>query len=255
VNSGYTENLALHIGIASDRIRIVHPGVELPDWSARDSERGAFRARLGLGERPLLLAAGRLTERKGLAPFIRNALPGIVRRIPQVMLIVIGEEASQALKHQAGVVQQIENAVRDTGMGAHVRLLGAVDDASLSAAYFAADLLVFPVLDRPGDVEGFGMVAIEAAAHGLPTVAFNVGGVGDAVSEGLSGWLIRAGDYATLADTVSAALHRLQNGTGTTIAPQRIRSHAERFSWEVFDARLLASLPIPNAEPSHGSAD
>ena len=54
--------------------------------------------------------------------------------------------------------------------------LARVDDQRLSDAYFAADVMVFPVLDLPGDVEGFGMVAVEAAAHGLPTVAFAVGG-------------------------------------------------------------------------------
>ena len=82
---------------------IVNPGVELPDWSARVEARQRFRELLGLGERPLLLAAGRLTQRKGLAEFIRYALPEIPRQVPEVLLLVIGSEATSALKHRGGV--------------------------------------------------------------------------------------------------------------------------------------------------------
>jgi phosphatidyl-myo-inositol dimannoside synthase len=184
----------------------VHPGVDLPDLSVGKEARKAFRERFALGNRPLLLTAGRLTERKGLAPFIRNSLPEIIQHEPDTVLVVIGGEASQALQHRKGVVADIRNAAKEVGLESQVRLLGSVTDAELSQAYFAADLLVFPVLELPGDVEGFGMVAIEAAAHGLRTVAFRVGGVPDAIADDVSGWLLEPGDYSAMSRTVIHAL-------------------------------------------------
>ena len=73
----------------------------------------------------------------------------------------------------------------------------------LHAAYAEADALVFPVLELPGDVEGFGMVALEAAAHGLPTFGFRSGGVPDAVQEGRTGELVSASDYGGLAERLA----------------------------------------------------
>jgi phosphatidylinositol alpha-1,6-mannosyltransferase len=239
VNSSHTAGLAKAAGVPAERVRILHPGVTLPDWQKRAVARATFRERFGLDERPILLCAGRLTMRKGLAPFIRNTLPHVVREIPDTMLVVIGSEPDQALKHRAGITQEIKAALRDTALTDHVRLLGGVDDATLSQAYFGADLHVFPVLDLPGDVEGFGMVAVEAAAHGLPTVAFRVGGVIDAVADGKSGWLIPSGDYAGISARIIATL---QGDRLASDLMDSCRAHAANFTWDIFSARLLEAI-------------
>lgn len=234
VNSRHTAGLAQMAGVQAERIAIVNPGVELPDWTLRDDARERFRQLHGLGDRPLLLAAGRLTQRKGLAEFIRHALPAIREQIPDVLLLIVGSEATSALKHREGVEAGIRATISETAMAAHVRLLGAVDDGTLSDAYFAADAMTFPVLDLPGDVEGFGMVAVEAAAHGLPTVAFAVGGVPDAVADGTSGWLVKSGDYHAFAGRVLAIL----SGTTPSNSAQQCRRHAECFEWAAFGRKL-----------------
>lgn len=233
-NSRHTAGLAQKAGVASEKISIVNPGVDLPDWTLRDASRQRFRQAHGLGERPVLLAAGRLTQRKGLAEFIRYALPLIRERIPDVLLMIIGSEPSNALKHREGVEAGILAMIGETGMSGHVRLLGTVDDKALSEAYFAADTMIFPVLDLPGDVEGFGMVAIEAAAHGLPTVAFGVGGVPDAVAEGASGNLVQAGDYDAFVSRVLLQLDAIKGED----ADLQCRLHAEKFEWAEFGRRL-----------------
>ncbi len=238
VNSRHTAGLAESAGVLPGRIEIIHPGVELPDWSDREARRLRFRERLGLGERPVLLVAGRLTQRKGIAEFIRHALPAIHSELPEVQLLVIGSEASQALKHERGVRTGIDAAISEAGMGSNVTLLGSVGDDSLSEAYFASDAMVFPVLDLPGDVEGFGMVAVEAAAHGLPTVAFAVGGVPDAVANGESGWLIPSGQYAGM---IQKTLSFLQSGDKHVWA-DGCRRHAEGFTWEIFGRKLTGAI-------------
>jgi phosphatidylinositol alpha-1,6-mannosyltransferase len=111
--------------------------------------------------------------------------------------------------------------------------LGKVDDATLGQAYRSSRVHVFPVLDLPGDMEGFGMVALEAAAHGLPTVAFAVGGIPDAVSPEVSGLLITPGDYAALATGIIALLA----GERPDITAQSCRDFAAGFAWSRFGER------------------
>jgi phosphatidylinositol alpha-1,6-mannosyltransferase len=109
---------------------------------------------------------------------------------------------------------------------------GELDDADLIAAYAAADVMVFPAIARPGDVEGFGMVIVEAAAQGTPAVAFALGGIPDAISA-RNGILVAPGDHAAFA----AAINRVLGGTGGC-TPQSCREHAEDYGWTRYGARL-----------------
>lgn len=234
VNSRSTAALAESAGVDRGRIRVVHPGVELPPWNPALGL--DFRQRFELGARPLLLSVGRLTQRKGIAEFIREAMPSLVSAHPDLFLAIIGGEAANALKGgAAGQRQRIAALVRELGLERNVGLLGPQDDAVLRAAFFAARALVFPVLDLPGDTEGFGMVAVEAAAHGLATVAFAVGGVTDAVSDPLTGSLLRPGDYAGM----SRCLDQLLRGEDATEdAKLRRRAYAGQFEWRLFGEQL-----------------
>jgi phosphatidylinositol alpha-1,6-mannosyltransferase len=113
-------------------------------------------------------------------------------------------------------------------------MLGSCEETVLAAAYKASDALIFPVRDVPGDVEGFGMVAVEAASHGLPTVAFASGGISDAIADGRSGWLVSPGDYSSLADRVKQVL-----AVGRSSAVQhRCREFSEAFDWSHFGTHL-----------------
>ncbi|WP_038088875.1 glycosyltransferase family 4 protein [Acidihalobacter prosperus] len=237
VNSRFTRGLAIDAGVDESRIALLHPGVALPDLATAASLREQFRKRYDLGDGPIMLYVGRITARKGLADFIDHALPDIIRRCPAAKLVVIGDEPSGSLLGTTGERTRINASLNDTALQSHVLFLGerVQDDPELDAAYFAADVSVFPAQQRPYDNEGFGMVAIEAAAHGLPTVAFDVGGVGDALADTVSGALIPRDDYASFAHAVCTQL--------SASAPQTIRCHsarlfASRFAWEIFAIRL-----------------
>jgi phosphatidylinositol alpha-1,6-mannosyltransferase len=88
--------------------------------------------------------------------------------------------------------------------------------------------------DTPGDVEGFGMVAIEAALFGLPTVAFAVGGVVDAIEDGRSGYLIYPGQYQEFAQIII----RYLTTPGSAVTSGACMSHAKKYSWDSFGERL-----------------
>lgn len=236
-NSKNTADLAARAGVARGRLAVLHPGVSLPEESA--SAGAEFRQQRSLGDAPMLLAVGRMTERKGLLEFVRNALPAICARFPRAVLVVIGDEAPNALTGRVrGMSQRLLAAASDLKLADNVDIVGPSDDASLAAAYFAADVHVFPVRDLPGNVEGFGMVAVEAAAHCLPTVAFAVGGVPDAVSEGQSGYLIQPGDYERFADRVCELL---EAGRDTQMR-QSAREVALAFEWQRFGERLISLI-------------
>lgn len=242
VNSANTAQLAQSRGVRSDKLHVLHPGTDLPALDAEAAHR--FREHHGFGQRPLLLSVGRLTQRKGLAEFVVQALPEIISRHPDVMLVVIGSEASDALHARTGSERErILAAARSAGTEQNVRFLGRCDEATLGAAYQAANLHVFPVLELPGDVEGFGMVALEAAAHGLPTVAFAVGGVPDAMQAGRTGTLVEPGNYVDLGSAVTRRLAQARDGAAVSAC----RDFAAGKAWPVFGERLRALL-----EASHG---
>ncbi len=238
VNSRNTCRIAVKQGICQGKIQILHPGVTLPDVGC-SLDPALFKAEYGIAaDKKILLSVGRLTERKGLAEFLQYSFKQIVKRDPRFVLVIIGCEPENALQHKAGVLNKLLEIIQAEELGEHVVFLGHVSDTQLHKAYAGSYLLVFPGIEMPGDVEGFGMVAIEAAAYGLPTVAFSVGGVPDAINPDLSGWLIPAGDYAAMTETLlngcedPEAFHAKVNS-------ESCRKHAASFSWSVFGNKLI----------------
>ena len=102
--------------------------------------------------------------------------------------------------------RDIRQAIERNELSEQVCCLGAVSDAELVRIYALCDVLVLPVLDLDSDVEGFGMVALEAAAAGKPVIATRCGGIPDAVEDGESGILVEPGNYACLSEAIVSLL-------------------------------------------------
>ncbi len=243
-NSINTAKLARAQGVTEAQLRVVLPGIHWPEtlppataaFGDRHDIRSEFRDRHGLGHRPVLLAVGRLTARKGLPEFVAHALPLVVRAVPDVLFVVIGEEARDAIRREHSVRTRLMAAITAAGMTEHVLLRGHADDAEVVATSVAAQVFVFPLLAVAGDVEGFGMVAAEAAACGLGTVAFDEGGVADAIVAGVTGRLVTPGDYAGLA---AAILDELALA-GDASRRASCRAAARRYAWPRYAAELTA---------------
>ncbi|MBY5937709.1 glycosyltransferase family 4 protein [Marinobacter nauticus] len=237
-NSSATKKKASQAGIDASRIEIIHPGVcSQPDLISEE-DLSVWRHSANLPSGKLLLSVGRLTKRKGLREFITKSLPEITKRDPSVQLIVVGSEPADALLgNSVGKLQLIEAANR-AGVSDKLHFLGSLSDEDLSRLYQVCDVHIFPIISVPGDMEGFGMVAIESAAHGLPTVAFAEGGVIDAVNEGTSGYLIPPGDYTKFSEAVAQILeHR-----ATKLSRQSAMQFASKFDWKTFGDKVRTLL-------------
>lgn len=238
VNSTPTKQLAFAVGVPEKKISIVYPGVSLPEQAQSDAAIAAFRQQHGLEGKKIMLSVGRLTTRKGLKEFVEQALPAIVQQVPETILVIVGEAPKNSLGAGIQSREEIEQAAAQQGLTEHIKFLGVITDKTqLATAYEAADVHVFPVRHIPSDPEGFGMVAIEAAAHGLPTVAFATGGIVDAVAHGQSGYLVEKDDYTALARQTVAALNDPLDG-------KQVQAFAQRFAWDRFGASVANCLGL-----------
>jgi phosphatidylinositol alpha-1,6-mannosyltransferase len=233
-NSQSTAQLALDIGIASERISIVHPGVTIPN----DIDRSAlarFREKHRLSSGPILLSVGRLTTRKGIREFVAEVLPLIVAQQSDAQLVVVGDVPTDSLHAKGQSIESILQVARTIGVEKNIHFLGKQFGEGLADAYYAAAVHIFPVRSLPSDPEGFGMVAIEAAAHGLATVAYATGGVVDAVCHGQSGCLVAPGKSSEFAAAV------LQMIT-SPLPKEKICEFAGRFSRQLFGEHIAAVI-------------
>ncbi|MEA3261636.1 MAG: glycosyltransferase family 4 protein [Pseudomonadota bacterium] len=236
VNSTPTRELAIAAGIKEKKISIVHPGTNLPESPQPAEKIAAFKEKYDLKDKRILLSVGRLTTRKGLREFVEHALPTIAQAEPNTMLVVVGEAPKNSLGASIQSIESIKINAEKFEVARNIKFLGVITDRDqLAIAYEASDVHVFPVRHIPNDPEGFGMVAIEAAAHGLPTAAFATGGVVDAISNGESGYLVEINNYPALSDHV---LHLLKHPKNTEAA----QAFSRKFSWEIFGANVFKAL-------------
>ena len=235
-NSRATAQLAKNAGISWARISVVNPGVTIPNLQEDGDALANLRMEKKWNGRPLLLSVGRLTNRKGLREFVVEVLPRIVDCRPDVMLVVIGGAPTNSLHAESQTIESIKAAAANVGVADHLEFLGVITDrARLASIYRTANVHVFPVRDIPNDPEGFGMVALEAAAYGLPTVAYATGGVVDAVAEGISGHLVPCGNGAAFAEAVLTLLNE-------PLPSERMVGFAKKFDWNYFGNKITTAL-------------
>ncbi|MEV6618627.1 glycosyltransferase family 4 protein [Streptomyces sp. NPDC051051] len=156
------------------------------------------RARLGLTDRPVVVCVSRLVPRKGQDTLIR-AMPRVLAAEPEAVLLVVGGGPYE---------KDLRRLAHETGVAASVRFTGSVPWSDLPAHYGAGDVFAMPCRTRRGglDVEGLGIVYLEASATGLPVVAGDSGGAPDAVLDGETGWVVRGASPEDTADRVAALL-------------------------------------------------
>ncbi|NMO32170.1 glycosyltransferase family 4 protein [Streptomyces sp. GMY01] len=216
---------------AAARMAQLPPGVD--EKTFHPGSGGAqVRARLGLSDRPVVVCVSRLVRRKGQDTLIR-ALPRILAAEPDTVLLIVGGGPYE---------KDLRRLAAETGVAASVRFTGAVPWAELPAHYGAGDVFAMPCRTRRGglDVEGLGIVYLEASATGLPVVAGDSGGAPDAVLDGETGWVVRGAGPEEAADRIvtllgDAELRRRMGERGREWV-------LEKWRWDLLAERLKELL-------------
>jgi phosphatidyl-myo-inositol dimannoside synthase len=212
----------------------IAPGIDTDHFAPVDST--DLKRSLGLTEKKIIVSVGRLVHRKGQDVLIA-AMPEILREIPDAHLLLIGEGPYR---------QYLETRVKKLQLDSHVSFIGRISYRDLPRYICLGEVFAMPARSRFAglEVEGLGIVYLEASACGLPVLAGNSGGAPDAVREGVTGVVVDGRDAQTVAQSISELL----------AAPERARQMGlagrawiiKEWRWQIWSERfreILKSTP------------
>lgn len=226
-NSQYTNQHLQRLGVPASRRTVLTPGADVPtDVHTKADAREKLQLPV---DSQVLLTVGRLADRKGHTLAV-DAVAQLVQNYPKLHYLVVGRGPEE---------ENIQQRIAKHKLEQHVHVLNNVDDVHL--AYAAADLFVFPSTEGgQGNVEGFGLVSVEAQMHGLPVIASNTGGIPETIEKGLTGELVEPGEADEIVKAVGPLLHdagKLQRYS------DRARKFAvAHFQWDTRRARIVELL-------------
>jgi glycosyltransferase involved in cell wall biosynthesis len=248
--SSYTRQQCIRRGVPSQLCEVVPNGVNTIEFADKFTSQGMRNLQSTAGDclrgRKVLLTVGRLIERKGVVHFVTEILPRILAHRQDVCYLVVGEGPQREL---------IETRIASLHLEGHVALMGQVDDDTLRAAYHVADLFVMPNIPVQNDIEGFGLVALEAAAAGRYVVASRLDGIPEAIVPGQNGVLLDHLDSEAFANTIVELLD--DDAKRTALGKQAREFVRTRYSWDIIARRYQAVFMRAiqaHREPHKGSA-
>ncbi len=188
----YTRELFCQRFSMSEEQVLIAPGAPRSNFAPEDPDQGTLKL-----AKVIVLTVGRLHPRKGQLLTLRalQALPAEQRA--QIEYWLAGAEAKHS--YDTKLIQQAAQS------DLTVKFLGDISDEHLGAIYDQADIFALTSVEHSNSIEGFGLVYLEAATHGLPVVAHDIGGVSEALEDGKTGFLVSPDQPAKL----TAAFSRL----------------------------------------------
>lgn len=233
-NSRYTAKVVQHMGIDPKKITVLPLGPHHTPEAPREHE--VWLQSLGVTpDDIIILSAARLVRRKGIDQMIA-VLPEVIKQVgKKVKLVVVGDGPDKA---------RLQSLVREAGLTNSVIFTGQVSDPQLNLLFSRCVIFSLPNREEPGgDVEGFGIVFIEANAFGKPVIGGKSGGVPDAIEDGVNGFLVEPLNRAML---LKALLRLLQHPeVAHTLGEQGKLRVAEHFDWKTNVHALAEQLGIP----------
>ena len=220
-----TKEELLKKGLSEKKIKVIPVGINISDYQKEmDLElvknKLSKRINLNLTDKKILLTIGRLVERKGHAWFIEQVLPLLDTNL---IYLIVGEGEQR---------KDIEELIVRKNLQKRVFLLGKVEDDYKIELLRLSDVFIMPNIEVKNDPEGFGIVALEAAAAGLPTVATDMQGIRDAVKDGESGFLV---DLSST-DSFAKKINQICN---FRIHQNKLLNHAKKFEWNFIADKFL----------------
>ena len=218
--------------VAAQSMVKIAPGIDTDHFSPQDARE--LRNELGLSEKKVIVSVGRLVHRKGQDVLI-EAMPAIIKDVPYAHLLMIGEGPYRGY---------LENRVKALGIHESVTFIGRIHYVDLPRYLCVGDLFVMPSRSRMAglEVEGLGIVYLEASACGLPVIAGDSGGAPDAVLEGQTGLVV---DGTQKTEVASAVVELLLDPERSQAMGIRGRQWViQEWRWEIWSARFAELLKV-----------
>jgi len=192
-----TKRKIVQLGLDPEKVTVIHPSVGTRLFHSQNDS-SAVMARHHLQGKRVILTVARLVERKGVDVVIR-AMPKITESIPNAVYLIVGAGPYQ---------EKLERLVKELELEGRIIFAGYVTDEELPCYYGACDVfvLVSRTLEDKGEMEGFGIVYLEAGACGKPVIAGRGGGASEAVEDGVTGLLVDPSDVGEIANAIVRVL-------------------------------------------------
>jgi phosphatidylinositol alpha-1,6-mannosyltransferase len=230
--SRFTSEHLSKLGVPAHRTILLYPGVTPENWAPTGKEQ-LIRERFGLAGKRVLLSVSRLIPRKGQDVVLR-ALPEVLRRVPEAVYLIVGGGPEE---------ERLRTLARTLGIEQNVRFVGSIPNSEAVDYYHAADVFVMPNRAMPnGDVEGFGLVFLEANACGLPVIGGRSGGTPDAIAHERSGYLV---DPTSAAEVAARLVLLLTDSELRSRLGEQGRERVyEQFTWSATGRTLHAATEM-----------
>jgi len=216
---------------AASMVKIA-PGIDTDHFSPQDASE--LRRELGLTNKKVIVSVGRLVHRKGQDVLI-EAMPAIIKAVPDAHILMIGEGPYRGY---------LENRVKALGIQERVTFIGRIQYAELPRYICVGDVFVMPSRSRLAglEVEGLGIVYLEASACGLPVIAGNSGGAPDAVLEGKTGLVVEGTNKSAVATAVVELLLDADRSKAMGVAGRQWI--IQEWRWDIWSARFAELLKV-----------
>jgi len=232
-NSSFTAGLLQMAGVAAEAIAIIPLGCDISKFRPRRPNLQLRQKVLGDRARgPVILTVGNLVERKGHDMVIRS-LPVVCQRVPDVTYLIVGTGPFK---------ERLSELATELGLRDRIIFAGKVSDDELPDVYAMCDVFAMPSRARLAshDVEGFGLVFLEAGACAKPVVAGRSGGIEDAVVDGVTGLIV---DPSDARDIGQALIRLLTDSELRGRLGQQSRDRVEKeHTWSMLGARVQSIL-------------
>ena len=197
-----TKNECIQRGISEEKLVIIPNGIKDELYMLGESKEKlrsdlSKKININLKSKKILLSVGRLVERKGIHWFTESVVPKIAEQKKDIIYLIAGDGICR---------EKIKECIHRNKLEEYIIMLGKVDDGMLKLLYNTSDIFVMPNIPVKGDMEGFGIVAMEAASCGMPVVASNIEGIKDAIKDGVNGILIEPYSVNQFTDTIADLL-------------------------------------------------
>lgn len=216
---------ALSKSAAQQMVKIA-PGIDVDHFCPQDASE--LRRELKLENKRVIVSVGRLVHRKGQDHLIQ-ALPQILKSVPDAHILMVG---------QGPYLSHLKKLVARHNLNEHVSFIGRIQYAQLPQYICAGDVFAMPSRSRffGLEVEGLGIVYLEASACGLPVIAGSSGGAPDAVLDGVTGFVV---DGENKHEIAAAAIKLLNDGDKAQAIGLAGREWIiEKWRWEIWSQRF-----------------